>query len=588
MSLEDGLREVDAIFDRFAGLTPSPAPGLVYGTVAAGRLAHVRGIGTLRDGEDAPPGADSAFRIASLTKSFTAAAVLLLRDEGRLGLDDPVATWVPDLGELRGPTADSPPITIRHLLTMAAGLPTDDPWGDRQQGLDLDAFAALLRGGLTFAWAPGTRFEYSNLGYGILGRVVTTVAGAEYRDIVRDRLLAPLGMASTGFDRAEIPPERLAHGHVRRDDAWHAEPIDGYGALAAMGGLFTTIGDLARWVIGFLDAFPPRDDPDDGHPLRRATRREMQDAQQTFPPELSVPTVDAPAELLAGGYGFGLDVFDDLRLGRVVGHSGGYPGFGSHMRWHPASGLGVVAFGNARYTPLTRPTREALAALVLSEAAPIRRVARAPATEAARDAVERLLAGWDDDVASRLFAMNVDLDEPLERRRAAIVRLREAHGTLTRDESVTPESDGPLHLAWWLSGERGRVRVEIGLTPELPPRVQTLELRSVPEPPAALAALARRIVEALGTPEPAWPADVPLAPAVDRPAVERALRAAEALFGPLRLDRPTAGDGERTATWRLTSERGTLDLRLAVDPADGSPTEVAFVPETRIPPVYAV
>lgn len=73
MALEDGLRRVDALFDRFAAGPPSPAPGLVYGVVANGSLAHVRGIGTLRAGEDAPPQADSVFRIASMTKSFTAA-----------------------------------------------------------------------------------------------------------------------------------------------------------------------------------------------------------------------------------------------------------------------------------------------------------------------------------------------------------------------------------------------------------------------------------------------------------------------------------------------------------------------------------
>ena len=126
-----------------------------------------------------------------MTKSFTASAVLLLRDEGALSLDEPVGTYVPELAGFRGATADSPLITVRHLLTMSGGLPTDDPWGDRLQGLPLDAFAELLGGGFTFAWPPGTAFEYSNLGYGILGRVLTNVSGQEYRDLIRDRLLHP-------------------------------------------------------------------------------------------------------------------------------------------------------------------------------------------------------------------------------------------------------------------------------------------------------------------------------------------------------------------------------------------------------------
>ena len=133
-----------------------------------------------------------------MTKSFTAATVLLLRDDGLLGLDDPVAPGCPTWTCADRPPI-RPPITIRHLLTMSAGLPTDDPWGDRQQGLDLDRFAELLRGGFSFAWAPGTRFEYSNLGYGILGRIVIRAAGLEYRDVVRTRLLEPLGMIVTTY-----------------------------------------------------------------------------------------------------------------------------------------------------------------------------------------------------------------------------------------------------------------------------------------------------------------------------------------------------------------------------------------------------
>ena len=141
--------------------------------------------------------------------------------------------WVPELAATQaGRTADSPPITIASLLTMSAGLPTDDPWGDRQQDLPLDRFAALLREPLPAAWPPDTRFEYSNLGYGILGRVITNSSGVEYKDFVRDRLLDPLGMTATAYLEEEIPSDRLARGYVRRDDAWQEEPIDGYGALA--------------------------------------------------------------------------------------------------------------------------------------------------------------------------------------------------------------------------------------------------------------------------------------------------------------------------------------------------------------------
>ena len=174
---EDTLAAVDAVFDRFSAR--AVVPGFAWGVVADGALVHAGGSGTRRVAEDLRPDEDSVFRIASMTKSFTAATVMLLRDDGLLGLDDPVADWLPDV-DLRGPTADSPAITIRHLLTMSAGLPTDDPWGDRQQALPLDAFAELLAQRPTFAWPPGTQFDYSNLGYGVLGRVYGRRGRSQY------------------------------------------------------------------------------------------------------------------------------------------------------------------------------------------------------------------------------------------------------------------------------------------------------------------------------------------------------------------------------------------------------------------------
>ena len=157
---------------------------------------------------------------------------------------------------------------------------------------------------------------------------------------------------------------------------WLDEPIDPYGALAPMGGIFTSVRDLARWVAGFLDAVPPRDDPEGDHPLRRATRREMQQIQRSVELEIAFPSAEAVPTVSSGGYGYGLFVWDDPALGRIVGHGGGYPGFGSNMRWHPASGIGVVAVANARYARMGPSVHEALGALV--RGAPARVATRRP------------------------------------------------------------------------------------------------------------------------------------------------------------------------------------------------------------------
>jgi serine-type D-Ala-D-Ala carboxypeptidase/endopeptidase len=575
------------VIDRtFEQMTGTAAPGVVYGVLVDGQLVDARGFGSLQVESALRPDADSIFRIASMTKSFTAAAILLLRDEGVLRLQDPVENWFPEMA--RSDIApDDPPISIEQLLTMSSGLPTDDPWGDRQQGLDLRSFADLIRGGFRSAWVPGTRFEYSNLGYGILGRVISAASGLEYRDYVSRRLLAPLGMDSTTFSHDEVDPERLARGYVRRDDTWLEEPIDGYGALASMGGVFTSIRDLARWVAGFADAFAPPDRSATGHPLSRATRREMQQIHRATDPEVEWSAAAARPTLVAGGYGYGLFVFEDQSIGRTIGHGGGYPGFGSHMRWHPGSGVGVLAFGNARYVRMGVAVIGALRSLVVDGVGRDSRVRPWPETLAARARIESLLERWDDDVAARLFAMNVELDEPLERRRAAIDHLRSVHGALAPDVAEEPSCDDPPHLAWWMRGERGRVLIEIRLDPESSPRVQSLVFTSVPEPPEGLTAIADRVIAACARPGPAWPDDLRLASSLDPDTVGRELRATEALFGPLTLGPSIRGDGRTTAAWRADGSRGGVELELSHDPATGDLDNVAFRPRRIRVPIQA-
>ena len=134
--------------------------------------------------------------------------------------------------------------------------------------------------------------------------------------------------------------------------------------------------------------------------------------------------------------------------GRIVTHSGGLPGYGSNMRWHPPSGLGIVAVANGRYAQPALACRDALNALIDAGARPIRRPRPWPETEAARAAIDRLIDAWDDNLAERTFAMNVALDEPLERRRAEIARLRAVHGRLRPDEREPVTCETPAQLAW--------------------------------------------------------------------------------------------------------------------------------------------
>jgi CubicO group peptidase (beta-lactamase class C family) len=573
-------------------------PGLAYGIVLGGELVHAAGLGQRHVGGP-PPDAGTVFRIASMTKSFTASAVLALRDDGALKLDDPAEEYVPELRGWPSVTPDSARVSIRHLLTMTAGLPTDDPWGDRQQGLPLEDFARFLSGGVRFNWAPGTRFEYSNLGYAILGRVITAVTGAAYPDYIRHRLLRPLGMMRTGYEAEEFetPGEQLtesagtARGYRRTPGGWAEVAFDAAGAFAPMGGIFSCVTDLTRWVAGFAAAFPPGN-PEIGsaHPIRQATRREMQlpqvltgwDKPAAFPGD-AAPGLSA--------YGFGLFVEDDPAFGRIVSHSGGYPGFGSNMRWHPASGTGVIALGNSTYAAMmTLATR--LLDLVLRHREPPGHgysVALAPAgkhgtgpwpeTLAAREAVSALLRSWDDAQASRLFSPNVAQDAPFDERRAVIAMIRERIGDFDDDaesgQGRHPEFDTPAHCRWWLAGERGVVQAQIQLNPERPPRVQSLTLAV---PPAAgsplgdtLAALVAWLNGSDGNDgtDRYWPDSIPVAETVDAGLLARRLRMAAVWAGPARLGAYRAGDGAASVAVELVGEHATLTLTLIVDPASG-------------------
>ena len=170
-------------------------PGAAYSVILDGELIHTSCVGMRDMATQAPVTPKSVFRIASMSKSFVALAVIKLRDVGALRLDDAIERYVPEVVNWQLPTSDAPPITLRHLLTMTAGLPEDNPWGDRQMAINDAAFSALLADGATFANAPGMAYEYSNLSYMLLGRVVSNVAGVPMADYVTQQILQPLGMS---------------------------------------------------------------------------------------------------------------------------------------------------------------------------------------------------------------------------------------------------------------------------------------------------------------------------------------------------------------------------------------------------------
>jgi CubicO group peptidase (beta-lactamase class C family) len=480
-TLAAGFAEVDRVFAEFH--EHERAPGVAYGVVVDGELAHHGGVGVRDVARGAAADADSVFRIASMTKSLTAVCVLILRDEGRLALDDPVQAHVPELAGLPYPTLDAAPITVRQLLSMASGLVTDDPWADRHLDAGDAEFSRWMDGGAAFTLAPGVAFEYSNFGYGVLGRVVANVAGEPARAFAQERVLAPLGMSSTTWDADQIPDDRVAHGYRLEDDAWVAEEPLADGALGTMGGLATSVRDYARYVTLHLSAWPPRDDPDEG-PLRRSSLREMQQSWRDGPTFMSEPggvtddeSAPIPRRWLSDGYGYGLTSGAQEGLGRVVSHSGGLPGFGTHVRWLPDHGVGVMAFGNLTYVRSWNAVARAIDALAATGGLEPRVPQPAPALTAARNRALGLYERWDDDALVAVAADNLFLDLSLERRRVACADVREACGPVVAVEP--PRLSGALRGVWRMTCERGAVDVTVGLSPVIPPRVQTVEFECV-------------------------------------------------------------------------------------------------------------
>ncbi len=463
--MESVFSAIDAAVSAFA--REQQIPGLAAGIVRAGRLVHVATVG-LADIEAARPVASgTVFRSASMTKNMTALAILALRDAGRLALDAPLSQYVPQFAAVAPATSDSPPVSLRHLLTHTAGFVTDDPWGDRVLGMTPAELDALIATGKLFARPPGLAFEYSNLGFALLGRVLTNVSGEPYQSFIRRTILNPLGMTRTTFDAPDAARGDYAWGYRLDDGKWSRERIEPDGEVGAMGGLATSVPDYARYVAFLLDAWPARDAPDPG-PVRRASVRELALWQSPpFPPG----TIDGqPAPPSAYGYGIVHSV--DPRLGRCLHHSGGLPGYGSHVLLLPDRGWGVMAFGNRTYALMSRLTWRLAELLHAAAPKPEPAVPSAVLARAIEGVVEAYSSGRIE--AARVpFAVNFLLDFPVPLRDAELAGLKQKLGE-GRLEKIEPVH--ALGGSFVLACERGRLKGTIVLSPEAEPGIQKLVL----------------------------------------------------------------------------------------------------------------
>lgn len=451
-------------------------PGLAWGVVTSAGLLYSGAVGQANLAQSRPADARTAFRIASMSKSFTALAILQLRDAGKLALDAPVATWLPEFAGHRQFADDAPAITVRHLLTHAAGFPEDNPWGDRQLDASAAELGELIEHGIALSNAPGIAYEYSNTGFALLGRIVERVSGQPLAEYMSANVFEPLGMTTTTYEFTEVPEARLALGYGWREGEWFVEPLLHHGAFGAMGGLIASVEDFARYAALHLSAWPPRDGAR-SKVLRRASLREMHqpwnfaglDADFSFPDGRVCPVTRA--------YAYGLRWMTDCEGRTFIGHAGGLPGFGSNWTMMPAFDLAVVSLDNRTYGSTTTVNLQVLDAIVAAAELEPRAFPVSPILRARGDALFEVLQDFDRAGASDLFAENFFPDTPLAIRRREVEDALTEVGRVTRRSPV--QAINRLRGTFVIEGEDADLEVFFSLSPETDPRIQALRLQPV-------------------------------------------------------------------------------------------------------------
>lgn len=322
-------QQIDALMRDYAGAVPGASVLVIRDGEPLVRRAY--GFANLEERIAATPSTN--YRLASVTKQFTAAAILLLAEDGRLRLDDPVRKWLPSL-----PDATNG-VTIRHLLTHTCGVVDYEdviPPGTTVQLKDADVLRLLESQPRTY-FAPGTSYRYSNSGYALLALIVEKASGETFATFLRDRIFTPLGMTNTvAHEEGVSTVAQRAFGYTNEGGRWIRTDQSLTSAVLGDGGIYSSIEDLAKWDAAL----------DDDRLLSTESRR------LAFTPATKTDKADVE-------YGFGWRI-----SGATLWHSGETRGFRNVIIRHPAERLTVVVLTN-RNDPPPRPLAQRIAKLFL-------------------------------------------------------------------------------------------------------------------------------------------------------------------------------------------------------------------------------
>jgi CubicO group peptidase (beta-lactamase class C family) len=315
----------DSLVSRLDSLAGSPiaegrAVGIAAAVVRGNDTLLLKGYGKADLEWNVPLPADAMFEIGSVTKQFTAAAILQLRDAGKLSLDDDITKYVPDW-------QPSHKLTLRRLLDHTSGLKglTEMPEFRLlvQTSHPRDSALALIKRA-PFEFAPGEAMIYNNSAFWLLGLVVEKASGMTYGDYVEQKIFAPLGMKRSMYCNSGAVVERRAHGYQYQDREVRRAPMNIHTWPFAAGSLCSTAGDMVTWLRALHG----------GKVLSPASYVEM----------------IAPSSLNDGTplrYGMGLSVGTDVRGLRMIGHGGAISGFVTEVSWYPDAQLAVVVLMNS-------------------------------------------------------------------------------------------------------------------------------------------------------------------------------------------------------------------------------------------------
>ena len=303
--------------------------GLSVGLVVDSELAWSQGYGYADLVSERAPDSDTVFRVGSITKTFTATGIFQLRDQGKLGIDDPLVKHIPEFAQVEVKVGSVEQVTLRRIMCHHSGLMGESP-GDYWETLDFPTIQEFIDRlpGTAIVIAPDSAFKYSNLAFALLGEVVSRVSGGPYDDYIRDNILDPLGMSSSGFQLTDAIQEQMAIGYQPRahEDFPDVAPHPDIKGHTAAGQLYSSVTDLAKW-IGF------QVDSDNESVLSQKSKAEMWRPQ-----------------FLENGWraGFCLPWFAH-RLGDHVylGHGGGIHGFLTEIFFDPTRRVGAIVLTNS-------------------------------------------------------------------------------------------------------------------------------------------------------------------------------------------------------------------------------------------------